>query len=295
MTPLEYLQLYWNLEVPVEDQSGITQWIKVKVACYRIGLDTINSKEKFLDKLRPNLNEKGETVEVKVKSVYGEEEKTFASRAEIAPFVAAPFYGKGTPQDVQIVLQLAVRYGLIGGTQAEIQDYCNVIPGDKTKQGRIGLDCSGFVGNFLQHTVGGLAWDEKPAEGKSWASQGIPDLLPKIGSRIYKMEEIEFGKVYVFAYADKSGNVIRTTGSKTGHIMITQPHTLKKKSILGNFMGVQFGTYLSLRVGESTGRGKGLLDSDYVLQSVNKKGVFQVYRGSQSEQMDVQIYHVWGF
>ena len=296
MTPHEFLQRYWNLEVPVENEQGITQWVTVKVACYRIGLDSLNSKEKFLDKLRPNLNEKGETVKVKVKSVYGEEEKIFHSRAEIAPFVAAPFYGKGTPEDVQIVLQLAVRYGLIGSSQLEIQNYCDVIPGDKTKQGRIGLDCSGFVGNFLQQTVGGMPWDEKPATDKSWTSEGIPSLLPKVGTRIKAMKDFNFNSVYVFGLADKNGNVIRTgAGKEVGHIMITQPFTLKVKPVYMPILGFKIGECPSFQVCESTGRGKGVVESTYNILGVDNKGVFRIWRGSQQEEARVQIYRVWGF
>ena len=79
MTPLDYLNRYWNLEVPVENELGITNWVTVKVARYRLREHENNPREKFLNKLRPNLNEKGETIKVKVKSVYGEEEKTFNS------------------------------------------------------------------------------------------------------------------------------------------------------------------------------------------------------------------------
>src|SRR6266702_389551 len=122
MTPREYLQRYWKLEVPT-DENG-TQWVTVKVACYRLDEDS-KSKDKLLGKLWPEF-EKGKTIKVKVRTVSGaEEEKTFASKTEIGPFVAAPFYGKGSPEDVQIVLQLAVRYGLIGRSQQEIQRYCD--------------------------------------------------------------------------------------------------------------------------------------------------------------------------
>lgn len=50
------------------------------------------------------------------------------------------FIGKGSPTHIQQAVRLAVAFGLIEGTQAAIQDYCNR---------NIGLDCSGFVGNYL--------------------------------------------------------------------------------------------------------------------------------------------------
>lgn len=294
MTPLDYLKRYWNLEVPIENGQGMTQWVTVKVARYRLG-DNKEAREKFLDKLRPNLNEKGETVKVKVKSVYGEEEKTFRSRAEIAPFVAHPFMGKGSPEDMQIVLQLAVRYGLIGTTQQEIQNYCDEIGAGE--MGLIGLDCNGFVGNFLWHTVGGHLWDQKPASSKdSYTSTGIVSLLRNVGSRIKKMEDLVLNGVYVMGLVNNSGNVIdRKEGKKQGHVVISQPLTLKAKSIYIPILGWKFGEIPSLQIIEATGRGKGLVVSDYYIFDVDKKGVFKVWRGSQQEEMRVQIYRVWGF
>jgi hypothetical protein len=296
MTPLDYLKRYWNLEVPIENEQGTTQWITIKVACYRLG-DMKESREKFLDKLRPNLNDKGEMVKVKVKSVYGEEEKTFQSRAEIAPFVAAPFMGKGSPEDMQIVLQLAVRYGLIGKTQQEIQNYCDEKQG-KTQMGKnIGLDCNGFVGNFLWHTVGGHPWIDKPANSKeSHTSTGIKSLLRNVGRQIKTMEDLVFNGIYVMGLVNDAGNVIdRKEGKKQGHVVISQPLTLKAKSLYIPIFGWKYGEFPSLQVVEATGRGKGLVESDYYILDVDKKGVFKVWRGSQQEQMSVQIYRVFGF
>lgn len=291
MTPLEYLMRYYNLEVPVENAGGVTQWLKVKVACYRIGEDDRKSRETFLDKLRPHINEKGETIKVKVMSVYGEEEKVFKSKAEIAPFVAAPFYGKGTPEDVQIVLQLAVRYGLIGKTQGEIQAYCDDKDND---MGRIGLDCSGFVGNFLRHSIGGMMWDQKPAKGEgSWNNSGVPSLMKNVGTRIKTFEELLFHKVYILGLVNKDGKIInRPEKGKVGHVMISQPLTRMEKPVFikGNFLGLR----PSLQVLESTGK-KGLVESRYDVLEVDKKGIFTVWRGSKQEEMRVQIYRVFGF
>ncbi len=54
------------------------------------------------------------------------------------------FYGKGSPLDYALALGLASRYGrLKSGT---LQHYCD-------KVARLGLDCSGFVGQYF-HKIG---------------------------------------------------------------------------------------------------------------------------------------------
>jgi hypothetical protein len=297
MTPLEYLDRYYNLEVPVDDAQGTTQWVKVKVACYRLGEDGLKSRENFLSKLRPHLDEKGETIKVKVKSVYGEEEKTFRSRGEIAPFVAAPFFGKGSPEDVQIVLQLAVRYGYIGSTQQEIQDYCSWTD-SKRQMGHIGLDCNGFVGNFLRHTVGGSLWDQKPGKDESsLASTGIRDLMSKVGTPVKTFEELIFNKIYVLGRVDKSGTIINRYGkdqNDIGHIMISQPLTLRQAPVYHPMRGYKIGEVPALQVIESTGQ-KGLVESIDQIWDLDKRGIFTVWRGSKQEEMKVRIFRVFGF
>lgn len=295
MTPLEYLQRYYNLEVPVENEQGTTEWVKVKISCYRLGEDGLNSRETFLNKLRPHLDEKGETITVKVKSIYGEEAQTFRSRGEIAPFVAAPFFGKGSPEDVQIVLQLAVRYGLIGKTQADIQKYCEGDEKAKTQMGRIGLDCNGFVGNFLRHSIGGRQWVEKPGKNEySWASTGITTLMKDVGKRITKMDDFVFSEVYVLGLVNSAGKIIdRKEGKTVGHVAISQPLTLLSKAVYKD--GKKIGEHPALQVVEATGRGKGLVESEYEILEVDKTGVFNVWRGSQQEEKRFQIYRVFGF
>ncbi len=297
MTPLEYLNRYYNLEVPIDDDKGVTQWLTVKVACYRLGEDGLKSRDKFLEKLRPHLDERGETVTVKVKSMNGEEEKIFRSRAEIAPFVAAPFFGKGSPEDVQIVLQLAVRYGLIGSTQPEIQDYCSWKDSQR-QMGHIGLDCNGFVGNFLRHTVGGCTWVEKPGKDESsLASTGIRDFMNKVGTPVKTFDELISNKIYVLGRVDGSGTIINRFGSTAndiGHIMISQPLTLKQVPVYMPMRGYKIGEVPALQVVESTGI-KGLVASTYQINRVDERGVFTVWRGSKEEEMQVRIYRVFGF
>jgi len=55
------------------------------------------------------------------------------------------FVGKGSPPDIQLSLRLAIRYGKVAADATSVQNYC-----DKY----IGLDCSGFVSNYANATLG---------------------------------------------------------------------------------------------------------------------------------------------
>jgi hypothetical protein len=55
------------------------------------------------------------------------------------------FVGKGSPPDIQLSLRLAIRYGKVAADATSVQTYC-----DKY----IGMDCSGFVSNYANATLG---------------------------------------------------------------------------------------------------------------------------------------------
>lgn len=163
--------------------------------------------------------------------------------------------------------------------------------------GLIGLDCNGFVGNFLWHTVGGKPWVEKPRakSNDSWASSGIRSLLQKVGKRINAIEDLVSNGVYVLGLVNSSGNVIdKKEADTTAHIMISQPLTLKAEPIYMPMRGYKVGEVPSLQVIEATS-GKGLLASRYDILDVDKNGTFKVWRGSKQVAIRVQIYRVFGF
>jgi hypothetical protein len=55
------------------------------------------------------------------------------------------FVGKGSPPDIELSLRLAVRYGKVAADARSVQTYCDQY---------IGLDCSGFVSNYANATLG---------------------------------------------------------------------------------------------------------------------------------------------
>lgn len=308
MTPLQYAQKYKNLEVYIytDEQANAAigdappsggEWQTVKVDSYRLGLKqayqkTVDSIALFKDKVRPHINEKDESITVWVKTVAGDiVSKTYHSRNEIAENINDPFYGKGSPEEVQIVLQLAVRYGLF--PKEKLQIYCD--------NGNIGLDCNGFVGNYLRHVWQGKPWatdarskSEKKTEFD--ANTMIQSIMKFSGSTqaVKTLEEIErqpFSS-YFMAMANQNGQILdhvkNPDGSVShGHIVITEPNTFKKVPSF-SASGKTYTNISSICVIESTG-GVGLVNSTYHILSADKNGTFSVYRGSKNEQMFVKI------
>ncbi len=55
--------------------------------------------------------------------------------------LAPAYFGKGSPETIRKVLRYAAAFGLVNNTTAAMNAYCTDY---------IGMDCSGFVGNYLQ-------------------------------------------------------------------------------------------------------------------------------------------------
>jgi hypothetical protein len=53
-----------------------------------------------------------------------------------------PYHGKGSPEEIRQALRLATAFELVEPTVGALNTYCSRY---------IGLDCSGFVGNYLRH------------------------------------------------------------------------------------------------------------------------------------------------
>jgi len=294
MTPYEYAQLYWYLPVPIVSANNeIIRWeYPIKVNQYRLS-ERISKKgepEKydarttrfladFGGKYNPfNNNAKDDaTEEIKVfvkKADDSVETRTYkpADKWKLFGIATQAIWGKGSPEEVQITLQLAVRFGLIAADR--IQEYCDA--------GNVGLDCNGFVGRYMQAVL----------EKNTTANSPIDHLLLQ-GRPITKFEEINDVSIYVFGLVDAAGNVIpQYSGSQIGHVMITNPFHFNKEmntEYIDQYRDKKF--YRRLNVVESTG-GSGLVTSDYMLLE-NNNGVFTVFRGIKQQPMRVRISRVW--
>jgi hypothetical protein len=182
-------------------------------------------------------------------------------------------WGKGSPEYIQITLQLAVRFGLV--TAEGLQAYCDA--------GKVGLDCNGFVGTYMNAVLG---------KNNVGANSPIDHIVLQ-GRPITKPEEIDDVSIYVLGLVDGNDRVIpQFSGGQMGHVMITSPFYGggMNTQLIGEYTDKKF--YRRLTVIESTG-GNGLVESDYLILSHKPNGVFTVFRGVKQQPMRVRISRVW--
>lgn len=127
------------------------------------------------------------------------------------------FIGKGDPEYCQTVLQLARHWKLhekYGGLQ-RYADAC------------MGLDCNGFVGNYLWHVKDKAPWSSHGldcAQGPNSTINVYFDRLYAVaGTYIAKWEELERSETYIFGKTTPNGAIIPAyAGGEYAHIVITQ-------------------------------------------------------------------------
>jgi hypothetical protein len=280
MTPFEFAQLYWNLPVPIVNENNeILRWEITRVSQYRLARRisqnpetydgvTVQALSEYGNGVRPFADKDTKEIKVFVKKADNTiETQTFqaAEKSKLDRIAARAIWGKGSPEEVQITLQLAVRFGMIAAER--LREYCD--------SGKVGLDCNGFVGTYLRDVLG------KTVEPNSVITE-----LVNQGRMIKSLDEIDNLSIYVFGFVDGSNQVIpQYSGGLMGHVMITNPLGVEMIGVRNKKV------YRSLRVIESTGD-KGLVESDYLLLR-GKHGVFTVYRGSKQSEMNVRVSRVW--
>jgi hypothetical protein len=204
-----------------------------------------------------------------------------------------PFVGKGSPEQVQATIQLLYRFRQ---NKATVEQFAGG-GAKKDEYNFIGLDCNGFVGNYLQR----VSWKKY-----DWLNQNnlhhpgpdslIKDLFLDSTRPVYSLEDFKTrgSAIYLFVFCAPDGTIYDHGHGPggAGHIMITDPGV---KAIEQD--GVRF------KVSESTaaninGSGGGPVTSDYVVHEMVKEGdhatrtgaVFSVWRGGKpSMPMNVKI------
>lgn len=174
------------------------------------------------------------------------------------------FAGKGSPEACQAVLQLANHWDLA----PDVQAYAN---------SNLGLDCNGFVGNYIWHSLRGNPWTKLGAHSldlgpDSPIARGFYDKYKK--GQVNRWESLDTTKMYLFLEAGTDGTVINGgTAAATGHIVITEPN--RKDDRIGDGGEKSF----AVRVIESTiAHTPGLWESWYTCISVNSNFVFSINR-----------------
>lgn len=285
MTPLAFAKKYLELDVYLYPQelSGSapkagyvppTGWQRLRADNYRLGSSTWRDTFWRQD-IAPHFKQ---PVKVTVKSISGAtQEVEFRTAAQAHPHFNAPFVGKGSPEQVQIAIQLVYRFRKVSTTVEQFVD-----------RDFVGLDCNGFVGNYYQKVVQEQSWQTADVNKDPGPTTLMDDLLA-LGEEVMDLKDLRADGTYILVWCDPYGNIKnpqKGVANSYGHVMITEPNTLE---------GVP--GYQTIEVVEATASGKRKLRVlDYTLRSAKKvfvggrkAGVFRVERGSPSDQMDVRI------
>ncbi|MCW5965965.1 MAG: hypothetical protein KIT83_18140 [Bryobacterales bacterium] len=299
MTPVEYAERYRNLTIHA---SGQTQ-NNVRVEIYRIGKPD-DEQQRLWQTLREHFRkEQQKNARYSLTMRLNGSEERFDSATKLVKHVTAPFWGKGSPDDCQITLTVAVLLGRT--TMARVQTYA---------RNHLGLDCNGFVGNFIWHERLQYPWFLRPdAKDVPAPAANIESIYrwaygyaKTTGTLVNRAEDINPERPYIMALVDDKFKVIPGgPGSRTGHIVITQPKRFMAKSFTWDSMGfydlgmAQKNAYghPALWLIESTGPEMlvGLQESWYAIRGLrnqNKElvpGVFDVYRGNKGSAWRCRI------
>jgi hypothetical protein len=280
MMPYEFASRYRRIEIPCPD--GTTTPVDVRK--YLSALKNIEAKDRLWGLIGAEFH-RSKSITVKVFTNGAWVDYTFKTKAEMTQHVVNPYCGKASPETVQAMLQLVLRLDPKKWTKATIQSYCDA---------HMGLDCNGFVGNYLRHGLDGRPWydvqhNHDKARGPS------TDIAAMVGTRFVKSSaDLAFTDLYVLGMVDKDDKVLPGGGHGTGHVVAVQPFTLMKKLPpfgLENYLGNGFAKdpvkHPSFWAVESCG-GMGLTASWYNVLSVDK-GIFTVYRGCRSAKLRVRV------
>jgi hypothetical protein len=271
MTPWEYASRYLPVQVP-----GPTQTYPINISRYHLGTPTA-AKDQILgavgDHFKTNQRkDKSYRLSLTVNATPAE----FASADELKPSLNA-FWGKGSPEDCQIVLQLALKLGNV--RPERLQSWAD---------NNLGLDCNGFVGNYLFHEVLQNGWRTATGKNQIGPSTTIDEYFKRwVQNPIEDLSKVLPGRIHLIVRVNDAGVVIpRYAGGKVGHIAITQPGESMNQSFVNNSMGfydlemAKLGMYgkFALRTVESAGPTKGLQKNWIMFTPTKLKGVFDVRR-----------------
>jgi len=275
MTASAYKELYLNLMVPVVNEKGErTGWQRVRVDQYLLAdrrPDVGRNLDALMGPIRNHFAKPGVTLKVLV-GLAELGEKVFYSWQDAWYFAKKALWGKASPEELQVTLQLALRFKVVPGPES-LQSYCDE---------KVGLDCNGFVGNYLEHGFRGKGWDSYKVGFSNYdANLGVRDLMQKLGPPLNSLDDVQMLQTYVMGLVDPHTNQVINQGvfPNIAHTVVTTPFT---------FVGMHEGKpHLMMRVVESTG-GIGLTESPYFLLE-GKNHVFKVWRGSKKETREFAI------
>jgi hypothetical protein len=281
MTPVEFANKYLDMDVymyPLQEAGGgiskssmVSEpgWKGLSVAKYRLG-HSAWAQVLWRD-IKPNFKN---PVNCTVETIDGATREVRLTASQAWRHFYYPFVGKGSPEQAQIAIQLTYRFhkSVFSPEAFVTKDF-------------IGLDCNGFVGNYIQRVIEGTDWLHADNDKDPGPTTLMTDLIQRQGKKnqINDVEELEGDDTFLLCYCEKNGKVIDPQKDKPGtygHVMITEPGTVKMTP-----NGAEFG------VVESAGR-TGLLNSTYSVTNVTKGQfgtVFTCYRKAMKSELPVRI------
>ncbi len=298
MTPKRYKARYER--IPIKKKDGSTEYVKVrKYRLNHFNVDTAAAKtfdatriargidtdiSVLTDNGEVNLSQalskrvkhwsKAGVGSMSIEDPSGRIVAMSATGSKWVGLTGYTFIGKGAPEHCQIVLQLVEHWGL---APQGLQAYADA---------SLGLDCNGFVGNYIWHCRKGNSWED----GGYQDLQGPDSLITNFFNKqplLSRWEDISAGNTYIFGKADDDGNIIPGGGGidTAGHIMITEPN----ETMPGTFDPYSPRVF----VVESTlgALDPGLSEGWYECLSYDKKKrTFKLFRGSKikPEKQEIQ-------
>ncbi len=306
ISPLDYAKKYWDLEFPIiNDDNQIVRYEKVRFGKYRLhqgwgqtppveppGLsDFRNAVMRYAD----GFFNSGKALELRVKNIWGSDVfLRFRTRGEFRQLLTRAvqaFSGKGSPEDVQLTLQLAVRCGV---ATHGIQQYCDE---RVDTYARLGLDCNGFVGNYLRYRHSETQWNYYDPVSSAEiinADMGISLITLRLGSQAVENEDAMFTpRLHVLAMVNKAGMVINGGFGPVGHIMILEAINSVQRQAVYPPVPKEYlsGQYLWYSGVEAT-PAVGLSRIAYAILKIDKDGVATVWRDEVKNLIKVKIYPV---
>ena len=250
---------------------------------YRMGIGDTQTKDSLWQSLRQHFRaESGLSVDVFVGSSRSATTHEFATRDELRYTALNAFWGKASPEEMQVTLQLLDKFGV--KPRAELAAYCGTT--------NIGVDCSGFVGNYLAREIGSTAWTSRVGRGVVGPSTKSNAIFNHYSAnRITSLDQLRTAHQYLLAYCNTQGSP--HSSDPTGHIMITaKPRVDQLTCRETGPAGRTQGSDGRFTVSESTG-GIGVVTSEYSVESSHRVGTrqayFTVYRGCKRTTFNVAI------
>ena len=282
-TPLEYAERYWQLAVPVPNDS-----VTVRIDKYHLGSPT-HAKDVLWAKLHDHFTaQQRQTPGFRLGLTVDGQPVEFGSTQEMLFHVLRPFFGKGSPEQNQIVLQLVVLLNI--KTPAELQAYANE---------NLGIDCNGFVGNYLLHGKGQQPWTVLDGAGSAVGPNSLITQIFAQGHAVTNGGDMFPARSYILVEVDAHGHVMPGGPSNPpGHIAITEPGRFQSHAfVTDSFGGLDLGLarqgvyqHRGFLAVEATGNHVGLTQSWYSIpETPDHQGAFRVFRGSQGHFLKFRI------